>query len=125
MTNTYTWFVESLDCLPSVNGQTNVVSNVHWRVNGYSSETTTITNIDGTVITKPTYTATSYGAKVLIYTSGTPFTAYASLTEATIIKWVKEAMGSEQVASIQTNLDNQIATLTNPPIITPPLPWSN
>jgi len=107
--NTYTWLVDALDCIPSQDGQTNVVFCVHWRVNG----------------TDGTHNATVYGALPLTYTAGTPFTPYAGLTQETVIQWVQSAMGAEQVASIQTSLDNQIATLVNPPIVTPPLPWNN
>jgi hypothetical protein len=107
--NTYTWLVESLDCIPSQDGQTNVVSCVHWRVNG----------------TDGTHNATVYGFQPLTYTAGNPFTAYSALTKDTVIGWVQTAIGATQVASIQTNLDNQIANLVNPPIVTPPLPWTN
>jgi hypothetical protein len=106
--NTYTWLIESLDCIPSLDGQTNVVSVIHWRVNG----------IDGT------HNATVYGTQSLTYTLGSPFTAYSDLTKDIVIGWVQSAMGSEQVTAIQTNLDKQIANLANPPIITPPLPFN-
>ena len=109
MTNTYTWAIESLDCIPSVEGQTNVVSTVHWRCK----------KSDGT------YSTEVYGAQPLTYTEGSPFTPYSGLTQDTVIHWVQSAMGAEQVAAIQTNLDNQIANLVNPPIVTPNLPWSN
>jgi len=107
MTNIYTWVIDSLDCIPSAEGQSNVVSNVHWRVNG----------------TDGTYNSTVYGTQSLTYISKSLFTPYDKLTKNQIVAWVQEAMGAEQVASIQTNLDNQIIILANPPIITPPLPW--
>jgi len=109
MANTYTWLVDSLDCIPSQDGQTNVVSCVHWRVNG----------------TDGTHNATVYGTQQLTYTPGSQFTAYSSLTKDTVIGWVQSAMGNEQVVSIENNLDNQIANLANPPIVTPPLPWGS
>lgn len=107
MSNTYTWAVNSLNCLPSEDGQTNIVSMVHWAVNG----------------TNGTYTASIYGTQPLSYISGTPFISYDELTQDIVIGWTKDAMGVEQVASIEQNLDNQIANLANPPIVTPPLPW--
>jgi len=109
MANTYTWVIDSLDCIPSLNGQTNVVSNVHWRVNG----------------TDGTHNSTVYGTQLLTYTAGSPFTAYSALTKDTVIGWVQAAMGAERVALIQTTLDNLIANLANPPIVTPPLPWGS
>ena len=109
MTNTYTWLVESLDCTPSLDDKTNVVSCVHWRFNG----------------TDGTHSATVYSTQPLTYEAGKQFTAYADLTKDTVIKWVQNALGAEQVASIQQNLDNQIANLANPPIVQPSLPWGN
>lgn len=109
--NTYNWVVESLDCVPSADGQANVVSNVHWRVYGTDGATPTPN------------TACVYGVQPLTYTAGSPFIAYSSLTKDTVIEWVQAAIGAEQVASIKQNLDNQIANLANPPIVTPPLPW--
>ena len=108
MANTYNWLIDALDCIPSLDNQTNVVSMVHWRVNG----------------TDGTYSATVYGTQSLTYTVGSPFTSYSGLTQDTVIQWVQSAMGAEQVAAIQTNLDNQIINLINPPIVTPTLPWS-
>lgn len=109
--NTYNWVIESLDCVPSAEGQTNVVSNVHWRIYGTDGATPTPN------------TACVYGVQPLTYAAGKPFKAYASLTESTVIQWIQKAMGDEQIASIEANLDNQINTLANPPVISPPLPW--
>ena len=97
-----------MECVPSVNGQTNVVSNVHWIVNA----------------TDGTYNSTVYGTQPLIYSLKTPFTDYSNLTETTVIEWIQIAMGDKQIAAIQNNLDNQIAILANPPVIVLPLPWS-
>jgi hypothetical protein len=107
MTITYTWLVEQLDCAPTLNSQTNVVSVVHWRVNG----------------TNGTHNATAYGTQFLPYTEDSPFTEYSDLTPETVIAWVQAAMGDEQIQAIQTDLDNQIVSLANPPIISPTLPW--
>ncbi len=108
MTNKYTWIIESLDCIPSIDGQSNVVSCVHWRVNG----TDGINN------------ASVYGIQNLIYTSNNPFINYSNLTESVVIEWIQNSMGSEQVLAIQNNLDTQISLLMNPPVISPSLPWA-
>jgi hypothetical protein len=109
MTIKYTWSVDSLDCFPSLNNENNVVNNVNWRV----------------IATDGIYFVTAYGAQVIPNQDKNNFIPYADLTETTIIDWVKEALGADQVASIQTSLDNQIAALINPPIVTLPLPWAN
>ena len=109
MANTYTWVIDSIDCLPSFDGKTNVVNTVHWRVNAS----------DGVHIP-----VTTYGVQNLTYTAGSPFTEYTNLSEATVLGWVQTAMGANQVAAIQSDLDAQIANLLNPPIVSLPLPWT-
>jgi len=107
MSNTYTWVIESLDCIPSIDGQTNVVCNVHWRVKA----------------TDGTFNTVIYGTQGLTYTAGNPFISYEGLTKETVIQWVQEAMGIDQVMNIQLALDKQLDSLANPPIISPALPW--
>lgn len=109
MQNTYTWIIESLNVLPSYNGQNNVVTLAHWRVNG----------------TDGIHNVTAYGTCPVNYAPGMPFTAYANLTEDTVIKWLWNEMGAEQKANVEASLDAQITSLLNPPIVTPPLPWGN
>jgi Cu/Ag efflux pump CusA len=106
--NTYTWLVDSIDCIPSLENKTNVVSVIHWRVNG----------------TDGTHNATTYGTQPLTYTTDSSFTEYAGLTLETVIEWVQTAMGSDQVTTIQTQLDKMIDNLANPIIVSPKLPWS-
>jgi uncharacterized lipoprotein YmbA len=101
--NTYTWQVESLDCVPD--GK--VVSCIHWRLKGD----------DGT------NTAEVYGAQAIEHNAKNPFTAYEALTKDQVISWVQEAMGIDAVTKLQEELDKQLETLANPPVITPPLPW--
>jgi len=106
---TITWQIDSLSCYPQEEGQTDVVFSAAWRVNG----------------TDGTYNATVYGSQSLSpYTEGTPFTPYADLTQAQVIGWVQDAMGEEQVAAINANIEQQIQNQINPPVVTPKLPWA-
>jgi urease alpha subunit len=107
MANTYTWSITGLFCYPQSEGQTNVVFNTQWNVSA----------------TDGTNNASISGSQPLTYTAGNPFTDYSSLTKEQVIGWVQSAMGAEQVASIQSSLDNQLANLANPPIVTNKLPW--
>jgi hypothetical protein len=107
MSNTYTWIIDSLDCIPSADGKNNIVSNVNWKVGATDGKNNAII----------------YGAQPLAYTAKSQFISYFDLKQSVVIKWVQDAIGIEQVASIQKNLDNQINILANPPVITPPLPW--
>ena len=108
MSVTNTWVIEQMDCYPQAEGETDVVFTVHWRINA----------------TDGTYNATSYGTVGVTYEAGTPYTPYADLTQAQVVGWVEAALGPEKVASIEANLATNIANQANPPVVTPPLPWS-
>lgn len=105
----YTWKIEQLECIPSADGQTNVVSTIHWRVSATDGANTTEV----------------YGTQGLVYDAKNAFIAYSDLTKDQVVGWVQEAMGIDAVTKLQETLDKQLETLANPPIITPPLPWSN
>jgi len=96
-----------MNCYPLAEGQTDVVFNVHWRVNA----------------TDGTYNATSYGTVGVTYEAGTPYTPYANLTQSQVVGWVQDAMGPEQVSNIETGLATNIANQVNPPVVSPALPW--
>lgn len=106
MTNTYTWIVEWMSCYPQAEGETDVVFQVGWRCNA----------------TDGTYNATQYGSVGVSYVAGDPYTPYADLTQDQVLGWVW-ANGVNQDET-QAALDTDIANQVNPPVITPPLPWS-
>lgn len=106
--NTYTWLIPQLECTPSVDGQTNVVSTVHWRINA----------------TDGTNTAEIYGTQSLTFDPENDFISYSDLTKNTVIKWVQKRIGADNIIKLQETLDKKLEALANPPIITPPLPWS-
>jgi len=111
---TIVWQIEQMSCYPQEAGQTDVVFSAAWRVNG-------VDDTSGT----PLY-ATVYGSQsVSPYDGTTPFTPYADLTQAQVVGWVQSAMGAEQVAAINASIEQQIENQVNPPVVTPPLPWSN
>lgn len=120
--NTYTWFISQLECVPSIDGLSNVVSNVHWRVSAVSNKSRAITTPIGTN-TVP-YSAEVYGTQGLTFDAKNAFINYADLTKDTVIGWVQEAMGIDAVTKLQEALDKQLEALVNPPIIKPPLPWA-
>jgi hypothetical protein len=108
MSVTNTWVIEQMSCYPQSEGQTDVVFTVYWRVNA----------------TDGTYNATSYGSVGVTYTAGSPYTPYAQLTKDQVVGWVQSVMGPEQVGNIYASLALNIANQANPPVVTPPLPWS-
>lgn len=101
--NTYTWEVESLDCVP--NG--NIVSCVHWRLKGNNA--TNIIEVYGTQNIEENYKNV--------------FIPYESLSKNDVIEWVKKSMGVDALAKLQESLDKQLEILANPPIVLLPLPW--
>ena len=106
MTNTYTWTVQALDCYPTYEGETDVVFVVSWRCDG----------------TDGTYSSFNTGQTQVPYISGDPYTPYADLTQSQVLGWVW-ANGVDQAAveaALATDIENQV----NPPVVTPPLPWS-
>ncbi len=105
---TNTWSVLSMDCYPEYEGSTDVVSTVHWTLSG----------------TDGTYNGGVYGSVGFTLDPDATYVPYADLTEAQIISWVQDALGEEQVASYEANVAQQIENQINPPVVTPPLPWS-
>jgi hypothetical protein len=103
-----TWNVVSMDAYPELDGETDVVFTVHW----------TLTGTDGT------YNGSVYGSVGVTLNPDAPFTPYSSLTQAQVIGWVQDALGEEQVASYEANVAQQIENQIDPPVVTPPLPWS-
>jgi hypothetical protein len=108
MAITNTWNIQQLDAYPELDGQTDVVFSVHW----------TLVGTDGT------YNGSVYGSVGVTLDEGVSFTPYADLTQAQVIGWVQDALGEEQVASYEANVAQQIENQINPPVVTPPLPWS-
>ena len=108
MTITNTWSVVQMDAYPELDGETDVVFTVHWTLNG----------------TDGTYNGSVYGSVGVTLDAGATFTPYEDLTQAQVIGWVQDALGEEQVASYEANVAQQIADQINPPVVTPPLPWS-
>jgi hypothetical protein len=107
MSITNTWVIEQMNCYPTSEGQTDVVFNVHWRINA----------------TDGTYNATSYGTVGVTYVAGSPYTPFADLTQAQVVGWVQAALGAEQVSTIEAGLAANIANQVSPPVVSPALPW--
>ncbi len=108
MTITNTWAVVQMDAYPEYEGEADVVFTVHWTLIG----------------TDETYVGSVYGSVGVSLDEGATFTPYEDLTEAQVIGWVQDALGAEQVAAYEANVAQQIADQIDPPVVTPPLPWS-
>jgi hypothetical protein len=97
-----------MDCYPELDGKTDVVFTCHWVLSG----------------TDGTYNGSVYGTVGVTLDPDAPFTPYADLTQAQVIGWVQAVLGEEQVTAYEANVAQQIENQINPPVVTPPLPWS-
>ena len=106
MTATITWTVTAMDCYPQADNETDVVFNVHWTCAG----------------TQDTYNASVYSTCMVPISGTGTFTPYADLTQDQVLGWIWANGVDKDVteAAVQQQIDNQI----NPPVVTPPLPWS-
>jgi hypothetical protein len=111
---TITWTITELKCHSEASGLTNVVFGVQWLCAGS----------DGT------YNSSVYGEcalppadPVMVDEAYLNFTPYAQLTHEQVLSWlwVNGVDKTATEAAVAQLIQNQI----NPPVVTPPLPWSN
>jgi hypothetical protein len=77
----------------------------------------TVSKTDGDV------TVSSYGAQGFQPDpQAEGFVAFPQVTEAQVIGWIQDAMGTEGVASLEASLDAQIAQIKTPSTATG-MPW--
>ena len=94
-----TWSIVQLDYAVSLDGEADVVNNSNWQC------------ID----------ADDKGNQARVYGSvGIPtvdlsnFTPYTDITEEQALQWTKDALGAEEVASIEANVTSQLQVIKNP-----------
>ena len=111
----YTWDVSTVDTYPSKTDDnavtaTDVVYNVHWRLN---AEDDGNQDAEGNNLT-----ASTYGTQAVDTTDLGTFTAFADLEAAVVQGWVETAMGSDEVQNLKDSLDAKIAELITPTSVT-------
>lgn len=106
---TFNWDCKTVDVYPTAGDNTDVVYNVHWRLTGTSDQVDAEGN---------PYTATVIGTQVLETENIETFIAFEDLTNETISTWVQDAMGAEEVALLEGNVNNQIDALITPTSVT-------
>ena len=104
---TLNWTIEYMSASTQpIAGETEVVLTAGWRCTG----------------TDGTYSASNYGSCSFPEPiTGGQFTPYAQLTKAQVLGWCY-ANGVNQI-EVETSVIQQVATLANPPVVNPPLPW--
>ena len=106
MANTYSWVINSMEVIPSVDGLSDVVTIVNWSYNGVSP-----TSTHGRIS----------GNSVMPLPSSENFTPYNELTQEMVISWLESTL---DVPNLQIRLDTQINFIENPPTVIIPLPWA-
>jgi hypothetical protein len=107
-TITNTWLIEQLQVIPVLEDAQNVVTSIHWRLNG----------------TDGINTATMYGSAGVPEKTSSALIPYEELTEECILEWLHSVLGAETVSSYEANIAEQLKQLAKPKIISPALPWS-
>lgn len=102
---TFNWTISAAERVVSLNGLQDVIKVIHWRYRGE----------DENGITAETYGATSVGDP-----NPEDFTPYDGITEADVIGWI-ESILVDELDKMKSNIENQIALLINPVMITGPL----
>lgn len=103
----FTWAIDSLQCVPAIEGHENVVSVIHWRLAAADAE----------------QSASICGAHAIPFAEGEGFTPYAELTAEIVIGWLKASIGEDNVAALEASVADELARVISPPVVTPPLPW--
>lgn len=106
MATTFNWVISQLDCLPQSPEGADYVVTAHWQCNG----------LDGT------YSGSVYSTCSFPVVQGESFAPYADLTLDTVLGWIW-ANGVDKAAT-ESAVEQQIQNQINPPIVSPPLPWS-
>jgi hypothetical protein len=105
MANTYTWDCKTVDCYPEHDDHSDVVYNIHWRLNAVSDEQDAEGN---------NYSASVYGTHSVNADDISDFIPFADLTNEIVTGWVTDGMGEEEVANLKSGLDTKIADEINP-----------
>jgi len=100
---TYTWNNKTVDTYPSLEGESDVIFNVHWRLTGTDESDNT---------------GSAYGTIALETSDLSDFTSFADITEEQVNGWVEAAMGEEEVQAKKDAIDAQIAEKVNPSVVT-------
>ena len=110
-----TWDIAALDATKTVGSLSDVVTTVHWT----ASDSETVGSGDSAVV----HTGSAYGSVGLAEADSGSFTAYADITKANAITWVKNALGADEVTLIEDSIAAQITESKTPTRFTG-TPWS-
>tara|TARA_R110000824_G_scaffold368510_1_gene557840 strand:- start:84 stop:410 length:327 start_codon:yes stop_codon:yes gene_type:complete len=105
-----TWKIAACDRTVSLGGKADVITHIHWNVK------------DEETVSDVVHSGSLYGSVGIDTDDLSSFIAYASVTEANAIAWAKEALGSDEVTRLETDVADQI-TLSKTPVTGTGVPW--
>ena len=92
-----TWTIINMDRAIKLDGKDDVVTTIHWRASDIDSDDNK---------------GSAYGSVGV--TLGKNFIAYKDIKEANAIQWAKDALGEDEVKSIEDGIASQIAEAKTP-----------
>jgi len=95
---TITWSCPKVEYVDSLEGHSNVVNKVHWRIEAEES---------GKL-------AANGGIADLNTSDLSSFTPYTDLTEAQCLQWAKNKLGAERCTELETKVTNAVNAKVNP-----------
>ena len=110
-----TWTAESLNVTKTIGSLSDVANAVNFYV--YDSETV------GSGESAVTYQGQYGGTVSLSAPDASSFTAYSDITSSTALTWARNALGTDEIASIESAIADQIEKKKNPTDYTG-IPWS-
>jgi len=111
MNITYNWSIQSMSCLTSYNGNSNVVTTITYNVVATDTDTSVTIPFFGTVNTHNLQT-------------GVDFIPFENLTEETVVSWAQASLGESQVQTIKDAMSYNLLIKQNPPVGITLLPWA-
>ena len=98
------WSILSMVTQKQLDGLTDVVISANWMCND-----------DNNIVRN--------SASVTFSPPQSTFVPYDQLTETQVLQWVFDALGADQVAAIEAELQTQLDLVQNPPVVILPNPW--
>ena len=102
----FTWNVSRVETYPTLSGKSDVICRVHWRLKG-------VDDANNDANGEPIYND-AYGTISLDTSDLSSFTDFSSVNASHVQGWVEAALGSEEVTSIKSNIENAINELITP-----------
>lgn len=120
MSITYNWNFNPLESYPTASGETDVVFQVHWQLQGYT----------GSINTYPPsyyYESTLIGTQTIpLPESGSTFIPFNELTKDVVYGWVTASMEAYYSGSVEAKyltISQSIYNKINPPVLVQQAPW--